>query len=82
MLGAKLRLYGAIGWGLLIAFAFLGALMNKPAAPYILVITVVMWGSIRIVSEASASVKVLRMISTMEKAAKENPSEEPDDRDA
>lgn len=78
VLGAKLRLYGAICWGLLILFSFLGALLHKPAAPYVLLISVVMWTALRMLSEAREAVALLGMIKRVEKETKDLPSGDDD----
>lgn len=65
-LGTKLKLYSAIGWGLIVLFSFLGALLRKPAAPYVLFISVIMWGAMRILSEAREAIGLLGMIKRLE----------------
>lgn len=76
MFNAKVSLYAAIGWGLLVIFSLLGALLGKPAAPYVLCISVIIWAAMRIVKEAFAAIYVLRVIKDAEKKKVE---EEQDD---
>lgn len=77
-MNAKVKLYSNMGWGLLVLFALFGAVLGKPSAPYMLVITVIIWAAMKILSEAYYSLVVLRYLRAGEKTA--NDEEKKDDR--
>lgn len=61
-LETKIRCYIAIGWALIIMFAFTGAFLNRVEAVFIAIVTAVMWTMIRIVHEGIAAVVLLRAL--------------------
>lgn len=50
-------------YGGFIVFAFMGQMLNKAAAPYVLIFTCFVWVATRICSEAWAAIKSFRAIS-------------------
>ncbi len=70
-LSVKIKLYASIGWGALVLFSLVGAFMREPAAPYVLCVGVIMWGAMKIINEAYASIYVLRALKTLENSKKE-----------
>lgn len=72
----RLRCYAAVGWGLIIAFALVGALLGKEAAVMIAFISGMMWVLNRIVVEAFDAAVVIMAPKTKPSASADPPDDD------